>query len=129
MPAESVSQLLALVDSHTLLMSDLIEDLLTVCHLEAGDVQIYSSAVKVANVVTPVVESLRKLEETPDPGSWRGPRPGGGCRRVARRPGAPDGGGQRHPLLAAGEPGRGVDLGRFSPRPLRGPGPGPGSQG
>ena len=65
MPAESVSQLLALVDSHTLLMSDLIEDLLTVCHLEAGDVQIYSSAVKVANVVTPVVESLRKLEERP----------------------------------------------------------------
>ena len=65
MPAESVSQLLALVDSHTLLMSDLIEDLLTVCHLEAGDVQIYSSAAKVADVVTPVVESLRKLEDRP----------------------------------------------------------------
>lgn len=65
MPEESVSQLLDLVDSHTLVMSDLIEDLLTVCHLEAGDVQLYASPVRVAELVQPVVETVRALEDRP----------------------------------------------------------------
>lgn len=65
MPAASVSQLLELVDSHTLVMSDLIEDLLTVCHLEAGDLQLYPSPTRVTEIVDPVVELLRRLEGRP----------------------------------------------------------------
>lgn len=65
MPEASVAQLLELIDSHTLSMSDQIEDLLTVTHLEAGDIQLFMGEVPVGRLVEPVVESARRGEDRP----------------------------------------------------------------
>jgi signal transduction histidine kinase len=63
MPEETVSQLLHLIDAHTLAMSDQIEDLLTLTHLEAGDLEVYPSDAEVSAIVDPVVESARRSED------------------------------------------------------------------
>lgn len=65
MPEASVAQLLELIDTHTLSMSDQLEDLLTVTHLEAGDAQLFTGDVEVAWIVDPVVESARRIEDRP----------------------------------------------------------------
>jgi len=60
MAPESSARMLSLIDTHTLSMSDLIEDLLTVCHLDSGDVVLNLEDFDVAELVADVVETERR---------------------------------------------------------------------
>jgi two-component system, OmpR family, sensor histidine kinase KdpD len=58
-PERTAVEMLRLIDRGVEDMSDLIEDVLTACHLEAGDLALYPDAVGVAEVVEPVVDAMR----------------------------------------------------------------------
>ncbi len=60
MPRKNAADMLALIDRSVESMADLIEDLLTVCHLDAGDLHIQPQPVEVAALIASVVEAVRK---------------------------------------------------------------------
>jgi two-component system sensor histidine kinase KdpD len=62
MPAERQAVMLRLIEQHTENMSDLVEDLITAAHVEAGDLEVRLDQVDVATVVDEVVDWARKQD-------------------------------------------------------------------
>ncbi len=58
-PESSRLQMLDLIDGSAVAMSELIEDLITVCHLEAGDLAVDLERVEVGEIIDPVLEAAR----------------------------------------------------------------------
>jgi signal transduction histidine kinase len=76
-PEASRVQMLELIDRSAVAMSDLIEDLITVCHLEAGDLVVDAEQLEVAQIVDPVVEGARlQAGQQPRPILVLGSNPG-----------------------------------------------------
>lgn len=66
MPAQNALDMLRMIDVNVEDMSDLIEDLLLMVHLEAHDLQLFSEPVEVANLVAGAVDGERRhLAEHP----------------------------------------------------------------
>ena len=65
MPLERRQAILRLIEQHSEAMSDLVEDLITVAHLEAGDTDLMLEEVEVAKVVEKVVEWARRQDSRP----------------------------------------------------------------
>jgi signal transduction histidine kinase len=62
MPVERQTVMLRLIEQHTENMSDLVEDLITAAHVEAGDIDVRHEPVDVATVVDEVVGWARRQE-------------------------------------------------------------------
>jgi signal transduction histidine kinase len=70
-------QMLELIDRSAVAMSDLIEDLITVCHLEAGDLVLDAEQLEVSQIIDPVVEGARlQARQQPRPILVLGSNPG-----------------------------------------------------
>ena len=65
MPLDRRQAMLRLIEQHSEAMSDLVEDLITVAHLEAGDTDLVLEEVEVAKVVEKVVEWARRQDSRP----------------------------------------------------------------
>ena len=59
LPPESALQMLHMIDSNVEVMSDLIEDLLLMVHIEAGDLRMFVEPLTVADLVAEAVEAQR----------------------------------------------------------------------
>jgi K+-sensing histidine kinase KdpD len=62
MPSERQQAMLRLIEQHTESMSDLVEDLITAAHLEAGDLEVELEEVEVAPIVAEVVDWARRQD-------------------------------------------------------------------
>jgi signal transduction histidine kinase len=62
MPAERQLAMLRLIEQHTESMSDLVEDLITAAHLEAGDLELGLENVEIAPIVAEVVDWARRQD-------------------------------------------------------------------
>lgn len=60
LPPDKARQMLGLIDGNVEEMSDLIEDLLLMVHLEAGDLQLFAEPVEAANLVAQAVTGERR---------------------------------------------------------------------
>lgn len=60
LPPDKARQMLGLIDGNVEDMSDLIEDLLLMVHLEAGDLQLFEEAVEVAGLIGLAVAGERR---------------------------------------------------------------------
>lgn len=76
MPEAGRLAMLNLIDRSAVDMSDLIEDLITVCHLQAGDLVVEPDSLELAAVVEPVLEHARGLSQPPRPIHVLGSAPG-----------------------------------------------------
>lgn len=77
MPESTRDAMLNLIDRGAVAMSDLIEDLITVCHLEAGDLVLAMDSVMVADILEPVLDSVRAaVAQAPRPIHVLGSKPG-----------------------------------------------------
>ena len=65
MPLERRQAMLRLIEQHSEAMADLVEDLITVAHLEAGDAEIMVEDVEVAKLIEKVVEWARRQDSRP----------------------------------------------------------------
>jgi signal transduction histidine kinase len=65
MAADRQQAMLRLIEQHTETMSDLVEDLITVAHLEAGDLDLVPENVEVAPLIERVVEWARRHDSRP----------------------------------------------------------------
>jgi signal transduction histidine kinase len=65
MPLERRQAMLRLIEQHTEAMSDLVEDLITVAHLEASDTDLMVEDVEVVRVIEKVVEWARRQDSRP----------------------------------------------------------------
>jgi len=65
MPLERRQAMLRLIEQHSEAMSDLVEDLITVAHLEAGDTDLMLESVEVARAVERAVEWARRQDSRP----------------------------------------------------------------
>ena len=65
MPLERRQAMLRLIEQHSEAMSDLVEDLITVAHLEAGDTDLMLEDLEVAKMIEKVVEWARRHDSRP----------------------------------------------------------------
>lgn len=61
-PHDKVLDLLGIIDRRVIQMSDRIEDIIAVAHLDAGDLHVYMESVEVAHILSRVADPERQFE-------------------------------------------------------------------